>query len=109
MDLGRLVCRPRPDCPSCPLRSACASMGMSTVPRERSPVGSFAGSTRQLRGAIVAVLRGRRSVTLDALAEQVGRDRDSVAATVRSLHAEGLAFGRPAALAGDGAGHVSLP
>jgi A/G-specific adenine glycosylase len=109
MDLGREVCRPRPACERCPVRAGCASAGVSAERSHRVRGGSFEGSTRQLRGAIVAVLRGRGSITLDALAEEVGRGREPVVAAVRSLHADGLALGRPEALAGDGGGHVALP
>jgi A/G-specific adenine glycosylase len=109
MDLGREVCRPRPACERCPVRAGCASVGTMTEGGQRLRGGPFEGSTRQLRGAIVRVLRGRGSITLDALAEEVGRDREPVAAAVRTLHGDGLALGRPEALAGDGRGLVSLP
>ena len=57
MDLGALVCRARdPRCGECPLVAMCASRG--PLPGERrARQAPFAGSFRQRRGEVLAVLR----------------------------------------------------
>jgi A/G-specific adenine glycosylase len=68
MDVGALLCRPRnPRCGECPLRRRCATQG--PLPDEtRHRQAPFAGSFRQRRGQVMAVLReGPASVAaLDA-------------------------------------------
>ena len=60
MELGALVCTSRaPTCPACPVRGACAWLAAGrpglTAPVRR-PQG-FAGTDRQVRGLLLAVLR----------------------------------------------------
>ena len=108
MDLGRLVCRPKPKCDVCPLAVGCRFRG-STRPRTRSNAQPpFAGSSRELRGAIVRRLRSSPSVTLAAIAAQTGRPLDDVAAAVRALDRDGLVRAGPAALAGRPSGRLRL-
>jgi A/G-specific adenine glycosylase len=80
MDLGATVCRPRePRCGECPLRPRCATRG--ELPGEtRARQSPFAGSFRQRRGEVMAVLRSAPApvTTLDA-------------AALESLVADGLA------------------
>jgi A/G-specific adenine glycosylase len=109
MDLGREVCRPVPRCGACPIRPTCSSAGSVFARAPGVPGEPFEGSSRQLRGAVVAVLRRRRSLTLGSLADAVGRDLASVARAVRALEADGLARAGPAALAGRASGRVALP
>jgi A/G-specific adenine glycosylase len=109
MDLGREVCRPVPRCGACPIRTTCRSAGSVSAPGRRVPGEPFEGSSRQLRGAVVTVLRHRPSLTLGSLANTVGRDLASVARAVRALEADGLASVGPAALAGRAWGRVALP
>ena len=61
MELGALVCTARaPDCPACPLRARCAWLlagrPASTTARRTQ---AWAGTDRQARGRLLAVLRGR--------------------------------------------------
>jgi A/G-specific adenine glycosylase len=109
MDLGREICRPVPRCGACPIRTMCRSAGSVSARGRRAPGEPFDGSSRQLRGAVVTVLRHRRSLTLGSLASAVGRDLASVARAVRALEADGLASAGPAALAGRASGRVALP
>jgi A/G-specific adenine glycosylase len=57
MDVGAVLCRPRdPRCTECPLRRKCTTRG--PLPGEtRTRQAPFAGSFRQRRGAVMAVLR----------------------------------------------------
>jgi len=58
MDLGAVVCRPQPDCGSCPLERSCAwrgrgpdpAVGSAGVSRVQAP---FEGSDRQARGRLL--------------------------------------------------------
>ena len=58
MDLGAVVCRPKPDCASCPLRACCTWRGEGPDPAEGSAGVSraqapFEGSDRQARGRLL--------------------------------------------------------
>jgi A/G-specific adenine glycosylase len=95
MDLGRSVCRPRsPRCGECPIRDACRFRATgrdavaSSAPARRQP--AFEGSFRQVRGAVVAVLRERSSATSVELAQATGRPRERVEAAVNALARDGL-------------------
>lgn len=59
MELGAVICTARaPMCDSCPVRDACAWVAAGRPAPEYVPKGqSWAGTDRQVRGAIVAVLR----------------------------------------------------
>ncbi|MCI0634730.1 MAG: A/G-specific adenine glycosylase [Actinobacteria bacterium] len=109
MDLGREVCRPRPRCEVCPLARVCRFRSAGTDPRP-SPrrQGSFEGSTRQVRGAVVRALRDERSATLGRLARLTGFEMERVAVAVSALAGDGLVDAGAAALAGRAGGHVRL-
>lgn len=111
MDLGREVCRPVPDCGSCPLRRACASAGTGPRgprdPRRAQP--AFEGSFRQLRGRVVAVLRDEAPIGLAELARAVGEPVERVILAVEALAADGILLPDPAARGGDPRGRVRLP
>jgi A/G-specific adenine glycosylase len=109
MDLGREVCRPVPRCDACPLARSCAFRRAGGPPApNRRPQPAFEGSTRQLRGDIVRVLRDRDSTTLGALAMTTGRPLGEVALTVNRLAADGVVRPGPAAVAGSPRGRVRL-
>lgn len=59
MELGALVCTARaPRCRECPVRSSCAWLAAGEPPPAYAPKGqSWHGTDRQVRGAIMAVLR----------------------------------------------------
>jgi A/G-specific adenine glycosylase len=69
MDLGREVCRPVPRCRECPLEPWCA---FRVAGRTAASAGRrqerFEGSRRQVRGAVVAVLRDRATADVRTLA-----------------------------------------
>ena len=99
MDLGREVCRPVPRCESCPISARCAYRGRVSSgqanPRGRAHRRSgraqqFAGSFRQLRGAIVRELRHRSPVSVDALVDSTGQPLERVMAAVQALSADRL-------------------
>jgi A/G-specific adenine glycosylase len=109
MDLGREICRPRPRCGACPLAGSCrfhSTGAVASSPRRRQ--GLFAGSSRQVRGGVVRVLRGRPEATVASIALDVGADADRVLAAVLDLHREGIVHAGPAALAGRVTGRVRL-
>jgi A/G-specific adenine glycosylase len=91
MDLGRVHCRPAPRCGGCPLESRCRfrAAGRTGRPsgRRQSP---FEGSARQIRGAVVEVLRTRRSASAEALAERTGHRSSAIATATGSLVADGI-------------------
>jgi A/G-specific adenine glycosylase len=91
MDLGRVHCRPAPRCGACPLASPCL---FRAAGRTRRPSGRrqapFEGSDRQVRGAVVDVLRGLRSASARALAERTGHRPRAVATATESLVRDGI-------------------
>jgi A/G-specific adenine glycosylase len=110
MDLGREVCRPLPRCEVCPLSSGCR---FPSVPRRAAQRTSrrqaFAGSSRQVRGAILRALVGRSPATLASLVRTTGFDREPVAVAIRALHRDGLVVAAPEALTDQPKGKVRLP
>jgi A/G-specific adenine glycosylase len=114
MDLGREVCRPVPRCAECPIARSCrfrtgASSGGSSVGRTIRRQGRFEGSTRQVRGAVIRVLRSNSPSTIDAIARQSGHPLDRVSRAASTLHAEEMVIASPAALRGSPRGSVRLP
>jgi A/G-specific adenine glycosylase len=59
MELGALVCTARtPKCGECPVRASCAWLAAGEPPPTYTPKGqSWHGTDRQVRGAVMAVLR----------------------------------------------------
>lgn len=93
MELGALVCTAdRPRCPDCPVREACAwqQAGAPAYDGPPRPVQGYAGTDRQCRGRLLAVLRDAPGAVakerLDAVwDEPVQRER-----ALASLLADGL-------------------
>jgi A/G-specific adenine glycosylase len=109
MDLGREVCRPRPRCDACPLAPGCRFALSGSAPRPaHGRQGPFEGSSRQVRGAVVAVLRDRAWATTGALARRTGFEADRVLDAIRGLARDGILSAGPAALEGRAAGRVRL-
>jgi A/G-specific adenine glycosylase len=91
MDLGRACCRPQPRCVECPLARICRfarSGGAPRVPARRQP--PFAGSDRQVRGAVVRALRGSASLDRAGLVTAVGHPASRVADVLPGLVRDGL-------------------
>lgn len=87
MELGALVCRPRPECTVCPVTTWCADPGIYVAPR---PQGRFEGSGRQARGAIVRALAQRGAATRSELVTRTGLSSERVEAALSGLIAESL-------------------
>ena len=91
MDLGRFHCRPAPRCEVCPLAPHCRfrAAGLTGRPsgRRQPP---FEGSARQVRGAVVEVLRTRRSESAEVLAERTGHPPRAIAQALGSLVTDGI-------------------
>ena len=108
MDVGREHCRPRPRCAGCPLARACrfrrSGAAPTTAPRRSEP---FAGSNRQVRGAVVRALRGG-SATVGRLAAVTGFPTRRIAAALAGLIGDGLVEAGPAARAGSPSGRARL-
>lgn len=88
MELGAVVCTARaPQCDACPVLDACAWVAAGRPAPEYVPKGqAWAGTDRQVRGAIVAVLRHAdapvpRSLLMDAPVD-LGRGASDGAAVV---------------------------
>jgi A/G-specific adenine glycosylase len=112
MDLGRTVCRPRPRCDACPIAAACRFRLEGGVPERggrRQP--AYAGSLREVRGAVLRALRSGRpgGASISALAATTGFGAERVTDAVRGLAADGVVAAGPGALAGRARGRVSLP
>ncbi len=95
MELGALVCvARRPACDACPISAHCAwrSAGYPAGDGPRAPKQSrFAGSDRQVRGLILAELRGAEIPVTDAEIRMVWPDAEQLGRALRSLLDDGLA------------------
>jgi len=84
MDVGSAHCRPRPRCDGCPIALRCRWRALGAAapppkPRPRlGPAGSFSGSDRRWRGAVVRVLA----------AEAAGLDEPALLAAVGAAAAD---------------------
>ena len=87
MELGAIVCRPVPECDTCPVREWCADPTLYRPPARQT---RFAGSDREVRGAVVRALGGVGWQTHRQLTEATGHGLERIAAAVRSLAADGL-------------------
>lgn len=92
MELGSLVCTTTPRCGECPVRDVCAwvAAGSIVTPRKRR-VQKFAGTDRQVRGLIMAVLRDADTVVLPEQIEVVWPDAVQRQRALSSLLDDGLA------------------
>lgn len=96
MELGALLCRPAPDCPSCPVADHCRWLAQGKPPSATPPprAQTWAGTDRQARGKILAALRGAdvewlgREVLLAAAV--VSDDETQPARALAGLLADGL-------------------
>jgi A/G-specific adenine glycosylase len=106
MELGALVCRARaPRCPECPVRDVCAWLGAGR-PAHDGPVRrgqAWHGTDRQVRGAVLQVLRDASAPVTRAAFDGTGADAGQVDRCLASLVEDGLVepaagdrFGLPA-------------
>lgn len=86
MDLGAAVCRPRPECESCPVTTWCEDPSVYAPPPAQAP---FEGSMREARGAVLRAALDRPR-TLAELVRASGLPADRVEAAARALAADGL-------------------
>jgi A/G-specific adenine glycosylase len=94
MDVGREHCRAVPRCDGCPLIRVCrwrrTHPAGVTVERGAGRQGRFAGSTREVRGRVVDVLRARRSAGPATLALVTGFDAGRVREALDGLVRDGV-------------------
>lgn len=92
MEFGALVCTSRnPDCDSCILSSQCAwrKAGYPLLDK-RPPTQKFAGTDRQVRGKLMAVLRSATASVSKAELDEVWPDAQQRERALDSLVADGL-------------------
>jgi A/G-specific adenine glycosylase len=92
MELGALVCTAaRPACAACPVAAACAWRAAGKPPPPPGKAGQgYAGTDRQCRGALLAVLRSADGPVLPAALDVTGHDTGQRARALAALVADGL-------------------
>jgi A/G-specific adenine glycosylase len=93
MELGALVCTARdPRCPACPLVELCAwrSNGQPVYDGPRRPPQGFAGTDRQVRGLLLAVLRDAPAAVPGAALEAVWSEAEQRGRALAGLIDDGL-------------------
>lgn len=98
MELGALICKPRPLCDACPLLSQCAwhSAGCpapseAELASAKRRVQKFAGTDRQVRGLIMDVLRSATEPVPQSAIDIVWPDAAQRSRALFSLLEDGLA------------------
>jgi A/G-specific adenine glycosylase len=92
MELGALVCTARaPKCTACPVRDACAWLAAGEPPPSYIPKGqAWHGTDRQVRGAVMAVLRlADTSVPAEMFQQEpadLGFAADGIGVPLAALH-----------------------
>ncbi|MBU6245491.1 MAG: A/G-specific adenine glycosylase [Actinomycetales bacterium] len=92
MELGALVCTAsRPACHACPIEAACAwrAAGYPAAPAPRRQA-RFEGSDRQVRGRIMALVRGSARSVPTSVIETAWPDAEQRDRALASLLADGL-------------------
>jgi A/G-specific adenine glycosylase len=100
MELGALVCTARsPRCDACPVRDVCAWYAAGRPADEhagRRRTQTFAGTDRQVRGRVMALLRDALGPVPAAAVDAVWPDAPQLARCVDGLVADGLITRDPA-------------
>ena len=112
MELGALICTARsPDCERCPLQERCVwHRGGRVVGVARRAVQTWHGTDRQIRGRMMAVLRGTDQPVPTAELLAVADDPGQARRCLDGLLADGLAARMPAADGPGGAAEmITLP
>ncbi len=92
MELGALVCTARsPKCRECPVSGSCAWLAAGEPPPTYTPKGqSWHGTDRQVRGAVMAVLRVAESPVAPELLQRppadLGFEPDGIGIPLAALH-----------------------
>lgn len=92
MELGALVCTARsPKCGQCPVRDSCAWLAAGEPPPTYTPKGqSWHGTDRQVRGAVMAVLRAADAPVQPELfqraAADLGFEPEGIGVPLAALH-----------------------
>jgi A/G-specific adenine glycosylase len=93
MELGALICTARtPKCDQCPVRKDCAWLAAGSPVPDYVPKGqAWAGTDRQVRGAVLAVRRAaekpvHRELLFTAVPGLGGKDDGQVTVALRRLH-----------------------
>ncbi len=95
MDLGAVICRPRPECDRCPVAGTCQWRGGTSVDPAIGSAGvsgkqaMFEGSDREARGRLMKSLAAGPVATSD-VAAVMGRSTDVAERLAGALIAEGL-------------------
>jgi A/G-specific adenine glycosylase len=91
MELGALVCTAsRPACTACPVASGCAWRAAGQPPAARQAGQGYAGTDRQCRGALLAVLRSADGPVRPAALDAAWHDTGQRARALAALIADGL-------------------
>jgi A/G-specific adenine glycosylase len=92
MELGALVCTAsRPACPACPVAARCAWRAAGQPPPgSRKAAQGYAGTDRQCRGAMLAVLRSADGPVRPSALDVTGHDTGQRARALAALVADGL-------------------
>ena len=102
MELGALVCTAdRPRCGACPVVSLCAwnAAGRPAYDGPPRPVQTYAGTDRQCRGRLLAVLREAEGAVPESRLDVAWDDADQRRRCLDSLLADGLAVRTGAGIA----------
>lgn len=93
MELGALVCTARsPSCSACPVASACRwlAAGSPALPAPLKPSQGYAGTDRQVRGRLLAVLRDSPEPVTREVLDQVWDLEEQRTRALSSLLSDGL-------------------
>ena len=91
MELGALVCTAsRPACAECPVAAGCAWRAAGQPPAARQAGQGYAGTDRQCRGALLAVLRSADGPVRPAALDAAWHDPGQRARALAALVADGL-------------------
>jgi A/G-specific adenine glycosylase len=97
MELGALVCTAaRPSCTACPVAAQCAWRAAgSPPPAVRRPSQGYAGTDRQCRGRLLAVLRAAAGPVPPTALDAAWHDSGQRARALAALVSDGLVASRP--------------
>lgn len=89
MDFGALVCKAKPQCEVCPLRTSCKAFALQKFEVKRPKQSHFPHSRRYYRGQLLRELKGKQKITIHELT-QVDIQKYSWPEIIQSLQKDGL-------------------